>query len=628
MMKLPALDRIHVREEDPKEKFEILESVGVGNFGVVLKARDRVTEDIVAIKQVPLGDTDKEELDSIIKEVEILQMCDHPNVVRFFGTYQSLGVLWIVMEYCEGGSVDNVYDLLRRPLSEPLIAYVCRETLLGLRYLHEHLIIHRDVKGSNILLTKDGQVKLADFGVSAALMHTLSRRNTFIGTALWMAPEVIVEKEYDYRADIWSLGITTIELAEGQPPHFGMHMARAVFAIPHNDPPTLHAKERWSPQMNGFIRRLLTKEKESRPSAATMLMDPFLNPKVIASRVDMATVVEQLLMKRRSMDEAEGSNTDPSTLTIVTRSSSTAGEDDDNAEEGPSMPADEAGSPWIDDHGGPPQPGASPASRRSAVAAAAAAATAGGGAQLGGLLVMLPLLHLEDVPFDALCGGGRTLLNGGLAASSGGATVMGSGGGGGGGSPSTPLNDTTTTSAACGVGAALSGVSAGTPSPPNVVSVGSVAAGLGLRGGGATTPSTSPVGFTGEAPGIAESISKYHHAALPALGPVAFLAAPPVAPTPHHQTKAAAAAALGDPLAETLHLLGHNVDAVASLCVPAFETTTMNTVRDVYLHNHHLPYTRAVTEQESKKLHHMKFLYGTVLKNVYATTAESNRTMK
>ncbi|KPA77802.1 putative protein kinase [Leptomonas pyrrhocoris] len=604
MMKLSVLDRIHVREEDPTEKFEILESVGVGNFGVVLKARDCVTGDIVAIKQVPLGDTDKEELDSIIKEVEILQMCDHPNVVRFFGTYQSLGVLWIVMEYCEGGSVDNVYDLLRRPLSEALIAYVCRETLLGLRYLHEHLIIHRDVKGSNILLSRDGQVKLADFGVSAALMHTLSRRNTFIGTALWMAPEVIVEKEYDYRADIWSLGITTIELAEGQPPHFGMHMARAVFAIPHNDPPTLHAKERWSPQMNAFIRRLLTKEKESRPSATTMLMDPFLNPSTIASRADMAAVVEQLLTKRKSMDEAEG-NTNPSTLTIVTRSSSAVGEDEDGAEEVPSMPADEGGSSWMDDHGGAPASSASPATRHSSGGAAAA----GSGAQLGGLLVLLPLLHLEDMSFDALCGGGRTLLNGGLA-SSGASPATG-----GGATVGTPTGPNSATAAAA----------AAVVSPTAASSTNPLGGGHGARVG--AFPSATSVPFTAE-PGIAESISKYQHAALPTLSPSGFLSAPPVPPTPHHQTKAAAAAALGDPLAEAIHLLGHGTDVVPSRCVPAFETTTMNTVRDVYLHHCHLPYTRAVTEQEAKKMHHMKFIYGTVLKNVYATTAECHRSVE
>lgn len=623
MMKLSALDRINVREEDPKEKFEIIESVGVGNFGVVLKARDRVTEDIVAIKQIPLGDTDTEDLDNIIKEVEILQKCDHPNVVRFFGTYQSLGMLWIVMEYCEGGSVDSVYDLLRRPLSEPLIAYVCRETLQGLRYLHEHLIIHRDVKGSNILLTKDGQVKLADFGVSAALMHTLSRRNTFIGTALWMAPEVIVEKEYDYRADIWSLGITTIELAEGQPPHFGMHMARAVFAIPHNDPPTLHAKERWSPQMNVFIRRLLTKEKESRPSAATMLLDPFLNPRTTASREDMAAVVEQLLTKRKSMDAAEGS-TDPSTLTIVTRSSSAVGEDEDGAEEVPTMPADEAGSQWMDGHGGAPTSNVPPTARR----AAAAAAATGGGAQLGGLLVLLPLLHLEDMSFDTLCGGGRTLLNGGFAVNSSNSSAASPTNG----TPAGQTGASATSAATVAATAAAAGVSPTAASAMNALTFGGVG-GHSTRVG--VTPSTSPASFTGEAgpggpsSGIAESISKYQHAALSLPGASgAFLAAPPVAPTPHHQTKVTAAAALGDPLAETVYLLGHSVDAVPSQCVPAFEMTTMNTVRDVYLHSYHLPYTRAVTEQEAKKIHHMKFIYGTVLKNVYATTAECNRTME
>ncbi|CBZ33011.1 protein kinase, putative [Leishmania donovani] len=609
MMKPSALDRIHVREDDPKELFEIVESVGIGNFGVVLKARNRATDDIVAIKQVPLSDTDKEDLDTIVKEVEILQECDHPNIVRFYGTYHSMGVLWIVMEYCEGGSVDTAYDLLRRPLSEPLIAYVCRQTLLGLRYLHERHVIHRDIKGSNLLLTKNGQVKLADFGVSTELKHTLSRRNSFIGTALWMAPEALTEKDYDSRADMWSLGITTIELAEGQPPYLGMHIARAVFFIPLNDPPTLQAKERWSPQMNMFIRRLLTKDKELRPSAATMLMDPFVDPSAVASQEEMAAVVEQLLTRRRSMDERrdgnnKGSNT--SAMTIVTRTSSVVGAIEGAGEEEgegvAAIPTDEAAAQWIDEHVAP-QRRASPAAGRVVArggggAVAAGAAAGDRGAPLGGRLMLLPLLHLEDMSFDALSGGGRTLFCGSTAGVSGCAGTVG--------------------------GATLSSGGAANG-----------AAGGGPRVGGPWAAQAALDGaYTGDGNGsttMMASVNRYCHPShlLPTSGgggvtPMVS-AFPPVYGPPSHEARMAAAAAHGDALAESLHLLGYSAEGVSPLYLRCFETTTLNTVREVFLYNQYLPYTRAVSEAEAKHAQRMKLLCGTVLKNVYAATCESTR---
>ncbi|KAG5481952.1 hypothetical protein LSCM1_05664 [Leishmania martiniquensis] len=623
MMKPSALDRIHVREEDPKELFEIIESIGVGNFGVVLKARNRVTDDIVAIKQVPLSDTDREDLDTIVKEVEILQECDHPNIVRFYGTYYSMGVLWIVMEYCEGGSVDTAYDLLRRPLSEPLIAYVCRQTLLGLRYLHERHVIHRDIKGSNVLLTKDGQVKLADFGVSTELKHTLSRRNSFIGTALWMAPEALTEKDYDSRADMWSLGITTIELAEGQPPYLGMHIARAVFFIPLNDPPTLHAKERWSPQMHVFVRRLLTKDKELRPSAATMLMDSFVSPNAVASQEDMAAVVEQLMARRRSMDEKRDDNdrgSNASAMTIVTRASSAAGVDEGTGEEGEgvaAIPIDEAAVQWIDEHVTPHRR-ASPVAGRAAARGGGGAAAGDRGAPLGGRLVLLPVLHLEDVPFDALSGGGRALFGGSTAGTS---SAHGVGLDAVGGA--TTSNSALSGSATAGGAAVPSG------------GVASAVGGSGSRAGGpgALQPQLDG-GYTGDGntnPAAAATANRYCHPSFLLPPSVSSGAAPTVLPPPavhgptSHEARVVAAAAHGDALAETVHLLGYNGEVLSPQCLRCFETTTLNTVRDVFLYNHHLPYTRAVSGAEAKHAQRMKLLCGTVLKSVYATTYESAR---
>ncbi|CAD2212670.1 protein kinase [Angomonas deanei] len=227
------------------------------------------------------------------------------------------------MEYCEGGSVDLVHKFLKKPLPEKLIAYVCREVLLGLQYLHKHRLIHRDIKGSNVLLTRDGQVKLADFGVSTQLENTWSRRNTFIGTVLWMAPEAIVEDEYSYKADIWSLGITVIEMAENGPPYPNATIPRLLTLIPKSDPPTLQHKEQWSPQMSLFIKRLLTKEKNARPSATEMLDDPFVATDGVGTREELQSVVEEVLEVRENMSSARVRrgeySSDATTATFVER---------------------------------------------------------------------------------------------------------------------------------------------------------------------------------------------------------------------------------------------------------------------------------------------------------------------
>lgn len=320
---LDGEDAIEILPDDPEELFEEVESIGSGNYGAVIKARNRVTDQVVAVKQILM--TDSEEMDAIHKEILIMQKSSHVNIVQYYGTYRSLGKLWIAMEYCEGGSVDLVYKILRRPLAERLIAYVCRQVLLGLQYLHANRRIHRDIKGSNILLTRDGGVKLADFGVSTELKHSMSRRNTFIGTVLWMAPEAIQESEYNDKADLWGLGITVIEMAENGPPRNGMHLARALFQIPRDDPPTLKHKDQWSPQMSAFVKRLLTKDKNMRPSATTMLADPFVAPESVGTAEELRETVAELIDKRSAMDSGRlrrgDFSSDTSTATFVERHS-------------------------------------------------------------------------------------------------------------------------------------------------------------------------------------------------------------------------------------------------------------------------------------------------------------------
>jgi serine/threonine protein kinase len=175
----------------PEDLFELLEQLGKGSYGAVYKARHRPSGTIVAVKVIPLSGEDEEGLEDIRREIAVLQECVHPNVVRYFGSFMGNEYLWIVMEHCGGGSVRDILSASNRPLREAQIAYLCGETLKGLVYLHSIFKVHRDIKCSNILLTESGGVKLADFGVAAQLTRTMSKRNTFIGTPHWMAPEVI-----------------------------------------------------------------------------------------------------------------------------------------------------------------------------------------------------------------------------------------------------------------------------------------------------------------------------------------------------------------------------------------------------------------------------------------------------
>ncbi|KAF3520161.1 hypothetical protein DY000_02063413 [Brassica cretica] len=211
--------------EDPTTKYEFLNELGKGSYGSVYKARDLKTSEIVAIKVISLTEGE-EGYEEIRGEIEMLQQCNHPNVVRYLGSFQGDDYLWIVMEYCGGGSVTDLMNVTEEALEEYQIAYICREALKGLAYLHSIFKVHRDIKGGNILLTEQGEVKLGDFGVAAQLTRTMSKRNTFIGTPHWMAPEVIQENRYDGKVDVWALGVSAIEMAEGLPPRSAVHPMR------------------------------------------------------------------------------------------------------------------------------------------------------------------------------------------------------------------------------------------------------------------------------------------------------------------------------------------------------------------------------------------------------------------
>ncbi|KAL1408901.1 hypothetical protein Q8F55_005715 [Vanrija albida] len=266
---------------DQSSAYTLLEKLGTGSFGTVWKAVHNVTGSVVAIKMIDLESTD-DEIGEIQAEIAHLSTCSSDKVTRYYGSFVKGYRLWIVMEYLGGGSC---LDLLKPGVfTEEQVAIVCRELLVGLEYLHSEGKIHRDIKAANVLLSENGEVKLADFGVAAQLSSHKSQRHTFVGTPFWMAPEVIRRDGYDSRADIWSLGITAMEMAKGEPPLAEFHPMRVLFLIPKEKAPRLEG-DQWSEDFKDFIAACLQKTPESRPTAHELLQHPFIRSALPTSRL-------------------------------------------------------------------------------------------------------------------------------------------------------------------------------------------------------------------------------------------------------------------------------------------------------------------------------------------------------
>lgn len=289
--------------EDPEKLYEDLREIGHGSFGAVYYARNVHTNESVAIKKMSYGGKNSsEKWQDIIKEVKFLTQIQHPNIVEYKGCYVKDHTAWLTMEYCIGSASDLV-EVHKHPLEEEEISGIIHEAMQGLHYLHQHNKIHRDVKAGNILLTDHGQVKLADFG-SASIV---SPANSFVGTPYWMAPEVILamdEGQYDGKADIWSMGITSLELAERKPPLFNMNAMSALYHIAQNEPPTLsdldtsdsnRNRRGWSQEFRNFIHLLLRKSPSERPTSGQVLQHPFL------TKSRSSLVVQELIMRTKNV---------------------------------------------------------------------------------------------------------------------------------------------------------------------------------------------------------------------------------------------------------------------------------------------------------------------------------------
>ncbi|KAI8081055.1 kinase-like domain-containing protein [Thamnidium elegans] len=258
---------------DPNDLYKKLKRVGQGASGSVYVAISLATNTKIAIKQMDLGHQPRKDL--IVTEILVMKESQHPNIVNYLDSFLVRNSdLWVIMEYMEGGALTDVID--NNSMTEQQIATVCQETTSGLLHLHSQNILHRDIKSDNILLNAQGQVKISDFGFCAKLTDQRNKRATMVGTPYWMAPEVVKQKEYGAKVDIWSLGIMAIEMIENEPPYLDEEPLKALYLIATNGTPTLKNPEKLSRELKGFLAVCLCVDVRSRATADELMNHEFL----------------------------------------------------------------------------------------------------------------------------------------------------------------------------------------------------------------------------------------------------------------------------------------------------------------------------------------------------------------
>eukprot|EP00029_Vermamoeba_vermiformis_P013218 TRINITY_DN812_c0_g6_i1.p1 TRINITY_DN812_c0_g6~~TRINITY_DN812_c0_g6_i1.p1 ORF type:complete len:728 (-),score=309.74 TRINITY_DN812_c0_g6_i1:185-2368(-) len=292
---------------DPEEVFEVMEKLGEGASGAVYKATHKETKRLLAIKKMKVG---LNNVSATVKEIKIMKDLNCPWALKYYGCYRKEEFIWIIMEYADAGSVQDILDEREdqeKVLNEEQIASIAQQVLKALQYLHSMKKIHRDIKAGNILLNSKGMAKLADFGISAQMVGD-EKRTTTIGSSYWMAPETLMGGGYDSRADIWSLGITLLEMAEGIPPLIEEQPHKAVFRIVNDPPPRLSNPKAWSPEFNDFIANCLVKNPEKRPTSDIMLKHPFLEKAKVEAVMELLKnkIKEKKKKKEKKLDIEEG----------------------------------------------------------------------------------------------------------------------------------------------------------------------------------------------------------------------------------------------------------------------------------------------------------------------------------
>jgi serine/threonine protein kinase len=263
-----------VSKENPKKLYLNPRKIGEGAAGEVFLAKSAASGKEVAIKKMKLN---AQNLKLLTEEIHIMKESAHNNVVRYFESFRVDDKLWVVMEFMDGGCLTEILEQFENvKMNEEQIAWVCRETLNGLAYIHSLHRVHRDIKSDNILLGTRGEVKIADFRYAAQLTSQKTKRNTIVGTPYWMAPELIRGQNYDTKVDIWSLGIMVMEMAQGEPPYMEFPPLRALFLITTKGIPDLNEPQKWSQPFREFVSLCLEKDPEKRPSASELLEHPFL----------------------------------------------------------------------------------------------------------------------------------------------------------------------------------------------------------------------------------------------------------------------------------------------------------------------------------------------------------------